>query len=275
MPIKSSKKLAVGSTGSPLADSSLRSNPTITTGALNIDRVSSSQPSVSPSVIPAYALSSSSFLPSPLSASNSSTSPSKVALTPGLTVNTSTSPSSRSQTGKNLSTKRSGSPNGFFSPMFPHLLQRPDGHLPLAVVPQSSSSEDIQSGLRNRNNRSIDRGRNRHTKQSSTSSNQRNQPPKIKDKSITSNSLSSPPTVPFDDQRPFSENITFPLSQLPSEKTVMVQEAVRDDANNSTEQKPVHWPKHAPTVHWITSEGSNFQSPNPAGNVLTADSSKP
>jgi len=274
MPIKSSKKVALGPIGSSLADSSLWNNPTIATG---VDRVSSSQPSVSPSVIPAYALTFSSFLPSPLPASNASTSPSKTALTPGLTMNTSMAASSRSQTGQNLSTKRSGSPNGIFSHMLPHLPQRPDGHHPLAVVPQSSSSEDIQSGLRNRNNRSIDKGRNRHTKQSSTSSNQRNQPPKIQDK--TSTSLSSPmtssPTVLLGDQRSFPENTTFPSSQLPSQKTGVVQEAARDDANNSAEQKPVHWPKHAPTVHWITSEeGSNFQSPNSAGNALTADSSK-
>jgi hypothetical protein len=139
--------------------------------------------------------------------------------------------------------------------------------------------EDIRSGLRNRNNSAIDfvpQGVNIHTKQASSSHpsislNQRNQRPKNQEKSITLNSLSSPsitspsPTVP--DQRSFPpvvESVPSPSLRLSSEK---IQEAlVRDDANNNADQKPVHWPKQASTVRWITSSDGS----NPTGNVATS-----
>ena len=291
MPSTSSKRLAVAPIGSSPSDSSLAvagNHPTIGIGPTTINHVPSqaSVPRLSkpmlPSIAPAYALTFSSFLPS---TSYSGISPSTVNPTgslsqnsPGLPVNTSISASSRNQTGQILSTKRSGSPIG----LPPRLPTTDDEQIPVALVPQSSSSEDIQSGLRN--NRAIDfvpKGANSHTKQASTSSNQRNQRHKIQDKSILSNSLSSlsvtsSPTIPpLSNQRSFSESTTFP-SQLPSEKIGMVQEVVRDDANNDADQKPVHWPKQAPTVHWITSEeGSNpLQSLDSTGNVVTAGSLK-
>jgi hypothetical protein len=156
----------------------------------------------------------------------------------------------------------------------------------MAVVPQSSSLDDIRSGLRNRYNSAIDfvpQDVNTHTKQSSNSqssvsSNQRNDRPKTQDKS--SNPLSSPqataPTVPpLSDLRTFSpvnEITTSPLSQFPSERVGAIQEAVaKDDTINNADQKPVHWPKQAPTVHWITPE----EEANSTGNVARGGAPKP
>lgn len=238
-------------------------NPPI--GTLNIDRASS-QPTVPRPSKP--------IVPSNLTPAFSS-------LLLGSSVNT----LAANQTGEILTTKRSSSPVGFLPPMLPRLPQRPttaEGQGSVAVL-RTNSLENILSGLRNRNNSDIDfvpQGFSNHSKQSSIShpSLSTNQRPKIQDRSILSSPSISTPSLPLSEQQSFSpvvESTTFPSSQIPLEK---IGEAVAsDDANNNADQKPVHWPKQAPTVHWITAEDgfNSMQSSKSTGDVAPAISSSP
>ena len=178
------------------------------------------------------------------------------------------------------STKRSVSPTGqgALPQKLPRLPQRPttsEGQLSKTMT-QFSSVGDVRSGHTNQDNSATDFVSQGVDKQSSTtrpsaSLNQRNQRPTGQDSSILSNPLTSSPasTVPpLCDQRTSSLVVdsTTSSSQLPSEDLM-------DAPNGDADKKPVHWPKQAPTVHWITSEDS--YSTRNGTTALTSNSSTP
>lgn len=159
------------------------------------------------------------------------------------------------------STKRSDSPTGVLSQKLPRLPQRPttsEGQLSKTAVSQFGSVGDVQSGHTNRNNSATDfvpQGVDNHTKtRPFASSNNRSQRPTGQDDSILSNSLSNPPINSPPPDPPLCNQHTSLLVVESTTSSRFPSEDLMDAPNSDADKKLVHWPKQAPTVHWIISE---------------------